>query len=158
VAGNDPYDRRVISEFRARGGTAGGGLSDLSMLLLHHTGARTGIEHVAPLAYWRLTDTAVAVLASNGGAPRHPAWYHNLVANPVTTAEIGAETWTVRAHVADADERTRIIRRLVAQSRLVRAAVSRTSREIPVVILELLARVGERELSADSKEMSAAGG
>ena len=132
--------------------------SDLSILRLHSTGARTGIEHVAPLAYWRLTDTAVAVLASNRGAPRHPAWYHNLVANPVTTVEIGAETWTVRAHVADADERTKIIRCLVAHSGLVRDAVSRTSREIPVVILEMIARVRERDVSAGSSEMPAAGG
>lgn len=148
MAADDPYDRRVISEFRARGGTAGGGLSDLSLLLLHHIGARTGVERVAPLAYWRLSDTTVAVLASNRGAPRHPAWYHNLVANPVTTAEIGATTWTVRAHVADEEERTRIIGRLAAQSASVRAAVSRTSREIPVVVLELLARDGEGELPA----------
>jgi deazaflavin-dependent oxidoreductase (nitroreductase family) len=158
VARSDSYDRRVISEFRTRGGNAGGGLSELPLLLLHHTGARTGIEHVAPLAYWRLSDTAVAVLASNRGAPRHPAWYHNLVANPTTTAEIGANTWTVRARVADADERARIIRRLVAQSASVRAAVSRTSREIPVVVLELLARVGERELSAHANKTPAAGG
>jgi deazaflavin-dependent oxidoreductase (nitroreductase family) len=56
-------------------------------------------DRVAPLAYWPLTDRAVAVLASNFGAPTHPAWFHNLLANPKTTVEIGPDTWTVRARV-----------------------------------------------------------
>ena len=80
------------------------------------------------------------MLASNRGAPRHPDWYYNLVANPMTTVEIGAETWTVRARVATSNERRELIGRLTAETPSVAAAVGHTSREIPVVIIELLAR------------------
>jgi deazaflavin-dependent oxidoreductase (nitroreductase family) len=92
-------------------------------------------------AFWSVSDNAVAVLASNRGAPRHPDWYYNLVAHPTTTVEIGAETWSVRAPVAAPEERRNLTDRLVAESPSVASAVSRTSRQIPVVILELLARV-----------------
>jgi deazaflavin-dependent oxidoreductase (nitroreductase family) len=112
----------------------------LSLLRLHHVGAKSGAERVTPLAYWPVSDTAVAVLASNRGAPRHPDWYHNLLANPTTTVQFGVETWAVRARVAGPDERRVLIDHLTAESDLVAAAVSRTSREIPVVILDLLAR------------------
>jgi deazaflavin-dependent oxidoreductase (nitroreductase family) len=137
----DAYDRQVISEFRARGGVVGGGLQDLSLLLLHHVGAKSGSNRVTPLAYWPVSDKAVVVLASNRGAPRHPDWYYNLVANPTTIVEIGAETWTVRARVVAADERRVLIDRLMAASQSVAGAVGRTSRQIPVVVLDLLARV-----------------
>jgi deazaflavin-dependent oxidoreductase (nitroreductase family) len=110
------------------------------LLLSHHVGAKSGSERVTPLAYWPVTDNAVVVLASNRGAPRHPDWYYNLVANPTTTAEIGAETWTVRARVAAPEERRALIDRLMAETQSVAAAVGHTSREIPVVILDLLAR------------------
>jgi deazaflavin-dependent oxidoreductase (nitroreductase family) len=143
VAEIDAYNRQVISEFRARGGVVGGGLQALSLLLLHHVGAKSGAERVTPLAYWHVTDNTVAVLASNRGAPRHPAWYYNLVANPTATAEIGAATWTVRARVAAPDERSKLLDRIVAESRSVAAAVSHTSREIPVVLLDLLARLDQ---------------
>ena len=136
----DSHDRHVIAEFRARGGVVGAP-TDLSLLLLHHVGARSGIERVSPLAYWHVTDTTVALLASNRGAPRHPAWYHNLVANPTTTAEIGTETWTVRARVAAPDERRELITRLMQEDHRVAAAVSRTDREIPVVLLDLVSRI-----------------
>jgi deazaflavin-dependent oxidoreductase (nitroreductase family) len=109
--------------------------------LLHHVGAKSGSERVTPLAFWSVSDNAVVVLASNRGAPRHPDWYYNLVAHPTTTVEIGAETWSVRARVAGAEEHRKVTDRLVAESPSVAAAVRRTSRQIPVVILELLAKV-----------------
>ena len=136
----DTFDEQVMSEFRARGGVVSG-LQDLSLLLLHHFGAKSGSERVTPLAFWSVSDNAVAVLASNRGAPRHPDWYYNLVAHPTKTVELGAETWSVRARVAAAEERRNVTDRLVAESPSVASAVSRTSRQIPVVILELLARV-----------------
>jgi deazaflavin-dependent oxidoreductase (nitroreductase family) len=69
----DSYNQRVIEAFRANGGVVE---PALDLLLLHHVGARSGRERVTPLAYWRVDDTSVAVLASNRGAPKHPDWYH----------------------------------------------------------------------------------
>jgi deazaflavin-dependent oxidoreductase (nitroreductase family) len=102
------------------------------------------LERVTPLAYWTIKDNALVVLASNRGAPRHPDWYYNLVANPTTTAEIGAETWTVRARVAAPDERREVINQLMAKTQSVAGAVGRTSREIPVVILKLITKLSEQ--------------
>jgi deazaflavin-dependent oxidoreductase (nitroreductase family) len=82
----DSYNQRVIEMFRANGGVVEPGLD---LLLLHHVGARSARERVTPLAYWRVDDTSVAVLASNRGAPKHPGWYHNLIANPDAKTEIG---------------------------------------------------------------------
>jgi deazaflavin-dependent oxidoreductase (nitroreductase family) len=130
----DSYNQRVIAAFRARGGVVDSGLD---LLLLHHVGARSGRERVTPLAYWLIDDTTVAVLASNRGAPKHPDWYYNLVANPDAKAEIGTETFVARARVAIPEERSKLLRRIVEQTPSVSAAVSRTSREIPVVLLDL---------------------
>jgi deazaflavin-dependent oxidoreductase (nitroreductase family) len=134
----DSYDQDVIAEFRARGGIVGGRLGGLSLLLLHHVGAKSGAERVTPLAYWRIGNGAVAVLASNYGAPRHPGWYHNVMAHPTATAEIGAATWAVRARVAPPDERRRLIAGIAARTPSVAATVTTTRRPIPVVILDLL--------------------
>jgi deazaflavin-dependent oxidoreductase (nitroreductase family) len=135
----DPLDQQVIAEFRARAGVVGA-TSDLSLLLLHHVGARSGTERVTPLAYWPVTADSVAVLASNRGAATHPHWYHNLVANPITVAEIGKDASTVRARIAHGRKRRTLINAITAQSRSAAAAVKHTQREIPVVILELLAK------------------
>jgi deazaflavin-dependent oxidoreductase (nitroreductase family) len=134
----DTFDEQVISEFRARAGIVSE-LQDRSLLLLHHFGAKSGSERVTPLAFWSVGDNSDAVLASNRGAPRHPDWYY-LLCHPTATIEIGAETWSIRARVAGAQERRKMIDRLVAESPSVASAVGRTSGQIPVVILELLAR------------------
>lgn len=103
----DTFDTQVISEFHTRGEVVSG-LQDMSLLLLHHFGAKSGTERVTPLAFWAVSENAVVVLASNRGAPRHPDWYYNLVAHPTTTAEIGTETRSVRARVAAPKERHKI--------------------------------------------------
>ncbi len=136
----DTFDEQVISEFRTSGGVVSG-LQDLSLLLLHHFGAKSGTERVTPLAFWSVGDNAVVVLASNRGAPRHPDWYYNLLAHPTTTVEIGTETWSVQARVAAPEERHAVTDRLVTQSPPVASAVGRTSRQRPVVMLELIGRV-----------------
>ena len=133
----DPLGQQVIAEFRARGGVVGAS-SNLSLLLLHHVGANSGTEHVTPLAYWPVSGGSVAVLASNRGAPTHPHWYHNLIANPMTTAEIGTDTWAVDARTVDGQQRRKLINAIMAQSPSVAAAVKHAPREIPVVILDLL--------------------
>ena len=132
------YNQQVIAEFRALGGVVAGPLADTRMLLLHHAGARSGIERVTPLVWWPTGETAVVVLASNFGALRHPAWYYNLLANPTTIAEIGAEAWRVHARVALANERRLLLDRITAATPSAAAAVRNTQREIPVVVLDLL--------------------
>ncbi len=111
------------------------------MLLLHHTGVRSGLERISPLVWWPAGDTAVAVLASNYGALRHPAWYRNLLANPTTIVEIRAKTWRVHARVAVAGERQLLLDRIMATTPSAAAAVRNTQREIPVVVLDLLDRL-----------------
>ncbi|HEX4865065.1 MAG TPA: nitroreductase/quinone reductase family protein, partial [Acidimicrobiales bacterium] len=95
-----------------------------------------------PRPWWLASKpTAVAVLASNYGAAQHPAWYRNLVANPTTIAEIRGETWKVHARVAVADERRRLLDRIMAATPSAAAAVRNTEREIPVVVLDRLDRL-----------------
>jgi deazaflavin-dependent oxidoreductase (nitroreductase family) len=130
----DSYNQQVIDAFRANSGVVEPGLD---LLLLHHVGARSGRERVTPLAYWRVDDTSVAVLASNRGAPRHPDWYHNLVANLHTKTEIGTETFLARARVAAQDERSKLLPRIAEETPSVSTALNRTTREIPLVILDL---------------------
>jgi deazaflavin-dependent oxidoreductase (nitroreductase family) len=134
----DSDNRRLIADFRARHGTVGGTPAGTRMLLLHHRGAKSGAERVTPLAWWPAGDGAVAVLASNYGAPRHPDWYHNLVANPEATVEIGHDTWQVRARVASPDERRVMLDRITAETPSVIAAIRNTSRQIPLVVLQRL--------------------
>jgi deazaflavin-dependent oxidoreductase (nitroreductase family) len=140
VSPTDSHDQQVIAEFRARGGIVGGPFRGLSLLLLHHVGAKSGVRRVTPLAYWRTSESAVTVLASNYGADRHPAWYHNLLAHPTTTAEIGVDSWIVRARVAAPQERRRLLASIAAGTPSVAASVRSTPRPIPVVILEQVVR------------------
>lgn len=133
----DGWNDRIIEEFRENVGKVGGPFEGMTLLLLHHRGAKTGIERVNPLAYRRLDDGAVAVFGSKGGSPTHPDWYHNVRANPRVRVEIGTETRDAVARVAEGEERTGIWE---AQKRDVPGFAvyeRRTARRIPVVILEL---------------------
>ena len=130
------HNQPIIDEFRANGGKVGGQFEGFPLVLLHHTGAKSGIERVNPLAYQRLDDDSVAVFASKGGAPTNPDWFHNVVANPNTSVELGTERYDVTARVATGDERERIWE---AQKKAFPnfAEYEKTSggREIPVVVL-----------------------
>jgi len=129
------WNEGIIEEFHANQGMVGGGFTGIPLLLLHHTGAKTGTVRVNPLAYQPDGDR-FAVFASKGGAPTNPDWYHNLRANPEATVEVGTETIPVRARVADPEERERIWTR---QKELMPGFADyeqKTSRKIPVVILE----------------------
>src|SRR5438552_11384835 len=99
------WNQNVIEEFRANEGRVGGNYEGRTLLLLHHTGAKSGTERVNPVAYQRLSDDSVAIFASKGGAPTNPDWFHNVVANPDVTVEIGTETFAAKAHVATGSER-----------------------------------------------------
>jgi deazaflavin-dependent oxidoreductase (nitroreductase family) len=105
------------------------------MLLLDHVGAKSGIQRTTPLVY---VDDApdVVLVASKGGHPRHPAWYHNLRSNPDTTVQIGAARGAVHARIATPEERARLWPKAVATYSGYSGYQERTAREIPLVILE----------------------
>jgi deazaflavin-dependent oxidoreductase (nitroreductase family) len=131
------FNQQVVDEFRANGGKVGGPFEGLPLVLVHHTGAKSGRERVNPLAYQRLGDDSVAVFASKGGAPTNPDWYHNLVANPNTSIEIGTERYDVTARVAAADERERIWEaQKKAFPNFAEYETTTGGREIPVVVLD----------------------
>ena len=105
----DDFNARVVAEFRSNGGVVGGPFEGAPLLLLHHYGARSGTERVTPLMYQE-HDSRLFVFASNAGAPQHPAWYHNLRANPLITIEVATadgsiEKREVRAVDLDGDDR-----------------------------------------------------
>src|SRR5215469_9211302 len=129
------YNATIIEEFRATGGHPGGDWADTPMILIHHIGARSGTERVTPLGYFPLGDDRFAVIASSGGAPRHPDWCYNLKANPVIRAEVGAETFTVVAEELDDTARAELWPRLVARFPTVGKYQATTTRQIPVFLL-----------------------
>lgn len=129
------WNAQIIEEFRANEGRVGGNFAGAPMLLLHSRGARTGIDRVNPMMYQRVGED-YAVFASKGGAPTNPDWYHNLRANPEATIEVGTETIPVRARVAQGDERERIWEKQKRDYPGFADYERKTSRQIPVVILE----------------------
>jgi deazaflavin-dependent oxidoreductase (nitroreductase family) len=130
------WNRKMVEEFRANGGKPAGPFAGSALLLLHTTGVRSGRERINPLMYQDLGDGRVAVFASANGAPNHPDWYHNLVANPTITAEIGTEERPFRAHTATGEERESIWSRQKQGSPGFAGFEATTDRQIPVVILE----------------------
>lgn len=129
------WNRGVIEEFRANGGRVGGMFEGRPLLLVHNVGARTGARRVTPLIYQEV-PTGYAIFASKGGAANNPDWYHNLVANPRTEVEVGAGTVAVRARVTTGEERDRIWTRQKRDQPQFEDYESKTSRVIPVVVLE----------------------
>jgi F420H(2)-dependent quinone reductase len=105
------------------------------MLLLEHEGARSGVKRTSPLLY--IPDGGdLVIVASKGGYPKHPAWFHNLRANPDTIVQVGSERRPVHARVATAEERKRLWPRVVDTYPTYDDYQERTGREIPLVILE----------------------
>jgi deazaflavin-dependent oxidoreductase (nitroreductase family) len=123
--------------YRATGGRIGHTGPGLpSMLLLDHVGARSGTRRTSPLLYFRDGDDLVLV-ASKGGFPKHPAWYHNLMANPETTVQVGRERRPVRARRATPEEREHLWPLALREYRGYADYQARSKgREIPLVILE----------------------
>jgi F420H(2)-dependent quinone reductase len=105
------------------------------MLLLDHVGAKSGTRRTSPLLYVKDGDDLV-IVASKGGFPKHPAWYHNLIANPDTTVQVGSEHRDVHARVAKAEERDRLWAKAVKAYHGYEDYRARTDREIPLVVLE----------------------
>ena len=132
----DDFNTKIIAEFRANEGKVGGPFEGMTLLLLHTTGAKSGQERINPVALQDLGQGRYAVFASKAGAPDNPAWYHNLVAHPDVTAEIGPVEGAFLARVAQGDERERI---WTAQKQAVPGFAGyeeKTTRQIPVIVLE----------------------
>jgi deazaflavin-dependent oxidoreductase (nitroreductase family) len=135
------YNARIIDEFRANEGRVGGSFEGVPLLLLHHTGARSGEKRVNPLAYQR-DDRRYVVFASRGGAPRNPAWYHNLRAHPNATIEVGTDTIEVLASESRGEERERLYRRQAERIPQFAEYERRSERTIPVIVLTPRAAAG----------------
>jgi deazaflavin-dependent oxidoreductase (nitroreductase family) len=130
----DEMNRTVIDEFRANGGTAGGIFEGKLLVLVHHTGAKSGTERIAPLV--ALSDDGhIYIFASKGGADSHPDWYRNIVANPGVTVEIGTETYPATARILSGAERDEIYAKQVAAEPQFGEYQAKTERVIPVVEL-----------------------
>jgi deazaflavin-dependent oxidoreductase (nitroreductase family) len=128
------YNQAIIDEFRGNGGRVGGPLEGAPILLLHTIGAKTGTERVHPVMYQSVGED-YAVFASKGGAPEHPDWYHNLLAQPDVTVEVGTAVVPVTAHVAEGEARDLIWQRQKSDYPGFAEYEQKTPREIPVVIL-----------------------
>ena len=135
MAEANDWNTRIIEEFRANGGKVGGQFAGAPLLLLHTTGAKTGQARVNPMMYLADGDDHV-VFASKAGAPTNPDWYHNLLANPRASIEVGDQTLNVVARVADGETRERLWSRQKELYPGFADYEAKTTRQIPVVILE----------------------
>jgi deazaflavin-dependent oxidoreductase (nitroreductase family) len=135
MAAVNVFNRSVIDEFRSNDGKLSGPFEGAPLLLLTTTGAKSGHKHTTPLAYLR-DGERIVVFGSKAGAPTHPAWYHNLVANPTVTVELPGEQYDARAVVTEGEERDR----LFAQQKSAMPGFAdyerKTTRQIPVIALE----------------------
>jgi deazaflavin-dependent oxidoreductase (nitroreductase family) len=125
------FNAKVIADFRANHGKFTGPMAGRGVLILTTTGARSGKERTAVLGYGRDGERLV-VIASDNGAPAAPAWYHNLVARPIATVELGPEPFKVRARVAKPEERDELAKAVP----YLEQQQSLTEREIPIVVLD----------------------
>jgi deazaflavin-dependent oxidoreductase (nitroreductase family) len=129
------FNEALIDEFRSNGGQVTGMFAGAPLVLITTTGAKSGKRRTTPIVHTNDGDNVV-IIASKGGAPTSPDWYHNLVANPDVTVELPNEKFEARARVAQGDERDRLYR---AQADLMPnfdEYQKATTREIPVVVLE----------------------
>ena len=131
AAAFDEMNRKVIAEFRETGGTAGGPFEGKPLVLVHHTGAKSGTERIAPLVPLVEGDR-LFIFASKGGADTNPDWYHNLVANAGTTVEYGTDTLSVTARLLDGSERDDVYAKQVAAEPQFGEYQRNTTRVIPV--------------------------
>ena len=128
------WNQKIIDEFRANDGKVGGRFEGKTLLLLHTTGAKSGQEHVNPVAYVR-DDEKYVVIASKGGAPTNPDWYYNIVAHPRLTVEVGTETFDVETQITEEPERTRLYNKMVEMMPGFDDYRRNTTRKIPVIEL-----------------------
>ena len=129
------WNRQTIEAFRANGGKVGGIWEGRPLLLLTTTGAKSGQRHTTPTMYLRDGDRLL-VFASKAGAPTSPDWYHNLLAHPEVTVEVGAETYQAIATSLTGEERDRLYAKQAELYTQFADYQKKTTRKIPVVALE----------------------
>ncbi|MGO9029063.1 MAG: nitroreductase family deazaflavin-dependent oxidoreductase [Acidimicrobiales bacterium] len=129
------WNAKIIEEFRSNGGRVGGQFEGAPLLLLHTTGARSGNERVNPMMYLS-EGSRLFVFASKAGAPTNPDWFHNLVAHPRASVEVGTDTFEVEATVLEGEERNRVYADQAARYPGFAEYQASTERVIPVVALD----------------------
>ena len=134
MADQGDFNKQIIEEFRANGGETSGVFKGRPLLLLTTTGAKSGESRTTPLVYTKDGDKVV-VIASMGGAPKHPAWYLNLSANPGVTVELGTEKFEASASSAEGAERDRLYAKQAEMMPAFTEYEQKTTRRIPVVVL-----------------------
>jgi len=128
------WNKQIIEEFRSNGGKVGGAFEGAPLLLLTTTGAKSGMARTAPVMY--LPDgERMIIFASKAGAPTNPDWYHNLMAHPQATVEVGNETIEVTAVEVTSEERDRLYAKQAAQFPGFADYEAKTTRRIPVIAL-----------------------
>jgi deazaflavin-dependent oxidoreductase (nitroreductase family) len=135
IAKRNEFNEEIIAEFRANDGRVGGLLAGTPMLLLHHIGAKSGVERVTPLAYTPHGDDGFVIVAANGGSPTHPSWYYNLKTNPKIKIEVGPEKFTALPQELDSTVRTDLWPKLIAAAPSVAEHQAKTTRQIPLFVL-----------------------
>lgn len=129
------WNQQIIDEFRANSGRVGGMFEGAPMILIHHLGAKSGAERVTPLVHFPEEGGRTVIVASAGGAPKHPAWFHNLKANPKIDVEVGTETYPVLAEEITGTERNELWDRVVATNPGFGDYQRKTDRIIPLLRL-----------------------
>jgi deazaflavin-dependent oxidoreductase (nitroreductase family) len=128
------FNQQVIDEFRANEGRVGGMFEGKPMVLVTHTGRRSGRRITTPLVHTRDGDDVV-IIASKGGADEHPLWFLNMQADPHVHVEIGTEAWDAVARIPDGEERDRLYAAQAALMPNFAEYQEKTERRIPVVVL-----------------------
>jgi deazaflavin-dependent oxidoreductase (nitroreductase family) len=134
MAESNDWNSKIIQEFHANGGKVGGTFEGAPLLLLTTTGAKSGQRRTTPLVYMPDGDRMI-IFASKAGAPTNPDWYHNLLAHPQVTVEVGTETFDVTAVVTTGEERDRLYAKQAAMNPGFAEYQTKTTRKIPVIAL-----------------------
>jgi deazaflavin-dependent oxidoreductase (nitroreductase family) len=129
------FNTQVIADFRANDGKVGGNFDGMPMTLITHTGAKSGTVRTTPLVC-SIDNDNVVIIASMGGAPNNPAWYHNMITNPQVTVEHGSQRYEARVVEAEGAERDRLFAQQVAIMPFFADYQAKTTRTIPVLVLE----------------------
>jgi deazaflavin-dependent oxidoreductase (nitroreductase family) len=131
------FNQQVIEEYRANGGKVTGMFAGSDLLLLTTTGAKSGKTYTSPLGYGKDGDR-IFIVASKAGAPTNPDWYHNLIAHPEVTVEIGTDSFQAKAVPTEGEERKRLFDKMVEKAPGFGEYQKKTTREIPIIVLERL--------------------